>query len=88
VDVTRAALLREEEKRMRRLRLLVDLASSVLMQSDLTLEEARGLVENTKKAALAMFPGKEFAYDLIYSRRFQRSISERYGVPLCAPGEN
>lgn len=88
MDITRAVLLQEEEKRLRRLRVLVDLASSVLMQSDLTLEEARSFVDNTKRAALAMFPDKEFAYDLIYSRRFQRIISERYGVPLCAPGEN
>lgn len=88
MEIAKAVLLQEEEKRMRRLRILVDLALSVLMQADLSLDEARSLVENTKRAALAMFPDKEFAYEIIYARRFRRVISERYGIPLCGPREN
>jgi hypothetical protein len=74
-------LLADEEKRMRRLRFLVNLAQGVLMQADLTLREAFEIMENTKKAALALFPDKESVYDLIYTPRFRRIIAERFVIP-------
>ena len=73
--------LADEEKRMRRLRFLVNLAQGVLMQADLTLREAFELMEDTKKAALALFPDKESVYDLIYTPRFRRIIAERFVIP-------
>jgi len=39
---------------------------------------ATELVANTKRAALAMFPDKEFAYDIIYKPRLQRLMRERF----------
>jgi len=66
---------------MRRLRFLVNLAQGVLMQADLTLREAFEIMENTKKAALALFPDKESVYDLIYTPRFRRIIAERFVIP-------
>ena len=74
-------LLADEEKRMRRLRFLVNLTQGVLMQADLTLREAFEIMENTKKAALALFPDKESVYDLIYTPRFRRIIAERFVIP-------
>ncbi len=72
----------EEEKKMRRLRLLIDLAQAVLMQqSDLTLREAFEIMRNTKKAALNLFPDKEHVYDLIYASRFRKIINERFVIP-------
>lgn len=68
----------KEEKNMRRLKFIVDLTQAVLMQSDLTLQESLNLMENTKKAALSLFPDKEFVYDLIYTPRFRRIIEERF----------
>ena len=35
----------------------------------LTVEEASEMAANTKRAALAMFPDKEFAYDILYKRK-------------------
>jgi hypothetical protein len=81
-------LIREEEKRMRRLRLVVNLTEAVLMQSNLSLPEALQLMENTKKAALSLFPDKEFVYDLVYTPRFQRILHERFAIPGSLSGRN
>jgi hypothetical protein len=52
---------------------------SVISQDPgLTIEEASELVANTKRAALAMFPDKEFAYDILYKPRLQRLMNERF----------
>ncbi len=84
----REELIKEEEKRIRRLRLIVDLTEAVLMQSDLSLPEALQLIDNTKKAALSLFPDKEFVYDLVYTPRFRRIIDERYTIPGTLSGRN
>ena len=81
-------LIREEEKKMRQLRLIVDLAEAVLMQSSLTLRESLDLMDQTKKAALALFPDKEAVYDLIYLPRFRRIIDERFTIPGSLSGRN
>jgi len=73
--------IREEEKRLRRLRLVVDLAQAVLMQTDLTLREAFDIMADTKKAALALFPDKGDVYDLIYAPRLKRIVRERFVIP-------
>ena len=52
---------------------------SVISQDpSLTIEQASELVANTKRAALALFPDKEFAYDIIYKPRLQRLMRERF----------
>jgi hypothetical protein len=73
-------LLMEEEKKMRRLRFVVNLAQAVLMQADLTLREAFQVMEDTKKAAMVLFPDKEAVYDLVYAPRFRRIVSERFVI--------
>jgi len=73
--------LADEEKRMRRLRLLVDLNQAVLMQANLTLREAFEIIRNTKNGALALFPDKGDVFDLIYAPRFKRIIRERFVIP-------
>ncbi len=73
--------LREEEKRMRLLRFVADLAQATLMQqTDLTMRDAFEIMKNTKQAALNLFPGKEDVYDLIYKPRFMRIIRERFVI--------
>jgi hypothetical protein len=69
----------EERRKIRRLQLMVDMVLSVLSQDPaLTLTEAAEMVANCKSAALAMFPDKELAFDLIYKPRFQRVLVERF----------
>jgi len=69
----------EENRRIRRLQIMISMVMSVICQdSSLTLEQASELVANTKHAALAMFPDKELAYDIIYKPRLQRLMRERF----------
>lgn len=71
----------DEERKLRRLRFVVDLAQAVLMQqTDLTLKEAFDIMRDTKKAALNLFPDKESVYELIYAPKFRRIISERFVI--------
>jgi hypothetical protein len=69
----------DENRKIRRLQIMMNMVMSVICQdTDLTVEEASELVANTKRAALAMFPDKEFAYDIIYKPRLQRLMNERF----------
>jgi len=71
--------LQEEARKIRRLQIMMNMVMSVISQDpDLTVEEAAELAANTKRAALAMFPDKELAFDLIYKPRLQRLMNERY----------
>jgi hypothetical protein len=81
-------LLKEEEKKMRRLRFLVDLAGAALTQSDLSLQDSLALLENTKKAVLQIFPDKESVYNLIFAPRFGRIVHERFTIPGSLSGRN
>ena len=69
--------IQEERKKLRYLRLIVDLTLQLLYQEDLTVSEMLELVEATKKQVLTLFPGKEFQFELIYRPRFNRVIQER-----------
>jgi hypothetical protein len=69
----------EEAKKIRRLQMMMSMVMSVISQDpDLTVEEAAEMAANTKRAALAMFPDKEFAYDILYRPRLQRLLNERF----------
>ncbi len=70
----------EENRRIRRLRFLVDFWLQMIMQADLSREEAFQVVEHVKRAACCLFPGKEETFELIYRPRFLRTIAERYGL--------
>lgn len=84
----REELIKEEERNMKQLRFIVDLAQASLVQSNLTIQESLALIENTKKAALSLFPDKEFVYDLVYTPRFRRIIDERFTISGTLSGRN
>jgi hypothetical protein len=80
VPEDREHLIQEEKKRIRRLRVLVDLTTNVLYQDDsLTLEEALQLLEGAEKAILKMFPDKQQTFDIVLRPRFERILRERWG---------
>ena len=80
-DRERKALIELEDKQIRRLRFLVNLTFATIAQDDsITLEQAWEHVLALKGAAVAMFPGKEATFDLIYMPRFSRLLAERYGA--------
>jgi len=69
----------EEARKIRRLQLMISMVMSVISQDpNLTVEEASEMAANAKRAALAMFPDKEFTYDILYKPRLQRLINERF----------
>lgn len=69
----------EENRRIRRLRFLVDFWLQLIMQADLSRDEAFQVVEHVKSYACSLFPGKENTFELIYRPRFMRIIEEKYG---------
>ncbi len=75
-----AAEKEEERRQLRRLQVLVGMVSSILSQDpNLTRRRAQCLIADCKNAALAMFPDKELAFDLIYKPRLERVLQERLG---------
>lgn len=72
-----AELLREEERKMRQLRGLVDATAMVIAQGDVSVLEACALARLARRQALTLFPDKANVFDLIYRPRFARIISER-----------
>ncbi|MGA9725562.1 MAG: hypothetical protein WBQ86_24100 [Candidatus Binatus sp.] len=80
-DDDRAAQIAHENKMIRRLRFLVELTFATIAQDDdMTLDLAWEHVLALKRAAVAMFPGKEETFDLIYMPRFSRLLAERFGA--------
>ncbi|MFY9746498.1 MAG: hypothetical protein WBE63_16995 [Acidobacteriaceae bacterium] len=73
--------LQDEQRRLRRLQIMVNMVMSVISQDlSLTVDEASEMVADTRRAALAMFPGKELAFDLLYKPRLQRLMRERFRI--------
>ena len=72
--------VREENRRIRYLQFLVDFSILSIQQDDLSLEEAQKVVEDVKKAACNLFPGKEETFELIYRPRFNRVIEEKFSL--------
>jgi hypothetical protein len=69
----------DEPRRLRRLQIMISMVMSVIGQDpNLTFDEASELVAGARRAALAMFPGKELAFDILYKPRLQRLLRERY----------
>jgi hypothetical protein len=75
------AELAEEQKLIRRLQFMMNLVLQTIAQDgSLTIDEASQMIADARKAALAMFPGKELAYDIIWRPRFQRLMRERFRI--------
>ncbi len=69
----------EEARLIRRLQMMMNMVMQVIAQdSSLSLDDASQMIADSRKAALAMFPGKELAYDLIWRPRFQRLLRDRF----------
>ncbi len=68
-----------ERKQLRRLQLMMTLVMQTIAQdATLSVDDASQMIADSRRAALAMFPGKDLAYDLIWRPRFQRLMRERF----------
>ena len=71
----------EEAKLLRRLQMMMNLVMQTIAQDgSLSIDEASQMIADARTAALAMFPGKDLAYDLIWRPRFQRLMRERFRI--------
>ena len=71
----------EEGKLIRRMQMMMNMVMQVIAQDgSLSIDEAAQMIADSKKAALAMFPDKELAYEIIWRPRFQRLMRERFRI--------
>jgi hypothetical protein len=71
--------LQEESRKIRRLQMVMNMVMQVIAQDpSVSVDEASEMVADTRRVALAMFPDKELAFNLIYWPRLQRLMRERY----------
>lgn len=76
-----AAQQTEEQRLLRRLQMMMSMLMQVIAQDpSLTVDGASQMIADSRKAALAMFPGKELAYDILWKPRFQRLMRERFRI--------
>ncbi len=68
----------EESRRIRRLRIVVNLSLSLIAQGDLPFSEAQEISAAARRLAEALFPGKGPVYDLLYAPKFRRLINDVY----------
>jgi len=79
LEQVQSSEVQQEAAKIRRLQIMISMVMSVIGQDpNLTVEEASELIAGTKRAALAMFPDKELAYDILYKPRLQRLMRERF----------
>ncbi len=72
--------VRQENRKMRFLRFLVDFSVRSIQEEDLSFEEALKVVEDVKRTACRLFPGKEEVFELVYRPRFNRIIRNKYHI--------
>lgn len=71
--------LKEENKRIRMMKIVVDLnLQAIATDPRITLEEALTQIEKVKEFVLSLFPDKEQTFELILRPRFMRIINERF----------
>lgn len=70
--------LKEENRKIRKLQIMVHFTTQLLYQkSELNLLEGLLHIQNVRKFALSLFPGKGEVFDLIYRTRLLRVLEER-----------
>ena len=74
------AEIKEENRRIRQLRRLVDFSLALIAQSPMSPEEAQQVVAGVRQHAVRLFPGKEDTFDLLYTPRFRRLIAEKFSL--------
>jgi len=70
---------KDEDRKIRRLKMMVNLGLAVLRQERLSRKEAEEMVESIRRSALRMFPGKETTWEIVYAPRFRWTIEEKWG---------
>lgn len=72
--------IKEEDKKIRYLRRMVELTVSLIISTDMPLEEASSHAAGVRNFAERLFPGKGHVYDLVYGPRFKRLLNDKYNL--------
>jgi hypothetical protein len=75
----------EEQRRLDRLRRVVDVTCALLRQPRVSRDEAVELVAVARRQTLELFPEKARVFDLVLAPRFQRILDERWPPRPDAP---
>ena len=70
--------IQEEEKKLRRLRFIVDFALEYIKTQEVSHDDAISVIEGVRRHAMKLFPGHEETFDLIYMSRFRRLLNDKY----------
>ena len=68
-EEARRLAIREENRKLRYLRFMVDLLLMEIRSGSYSLSQTQQMVENLRRQALMLFPGKETAFDIIYRNK-------------------
>ncbi len=69
--------LRDEQIRMTRLRVLVDVTVQLLMQAPLSRNDTLQVIDYVRDRVLELCPGKSDVFDLVLRPRFLRILNDR-----------
>lgn len=72
--------IKEEDRRIRHLRRMVDFTMVLIIQSDMGLDEAQRHVSALRDFASRLFPGKEHVFDMVYGPRLKRLLIEKFNL--------
>lgn len=71
----------DERRRVRRLRMIVDLTSNLIQNDNsMTHREARSLVDCAQRAISDLFPSYDRKYDILIRPHFERILRERWPI--------
>lgn len=73
-------ILNLDAKKARRLQLIVDFTKDLLYQTNEGIERDFKLVDFVRRNSVALFPGDEMTFFLIYYPRLRRVLVEKYGI--------
>jgi hypothetical protein len=76
-----------EDRKVRYLRLCVDLSLSLIYRGEVSREVAETIPRNLRHLTVSLFPDKGDTFDMIYAPRFRRAIDETYGIGETPRGQ-
>ena len=69
--------IKQEDKKLRYLKLMVDFNMAVIAQTRMPIEEAHKIVASVKELAVRLFPEKGDVFDMVYRARFMWLLHEK-----------
>ncbi len=68
--------IEDEQRRARRVRLIVDFTCALIAQTRPARRDAEAMVQAARLRILELFPGRDETYDIVCAPRFRRILDE------------